>query len=153
MTRKNQAARRVWLPILLLLAAALLAALALRPFSGRAYTLHLPSSADVSELILRRGGEETRLAGWEEIGTVTGLLLGDGRTTARESVQDAPVNAENCIQLDYVFSGGGASTLFAYERRGAHWLEQPYNGIYSLSEEEFGALLALLAQGAPPADG
>lgn len=153
MAKKLLRTRLVWAPILLLLAAALLAALALFPFGGRTYTLHLPSSADVSELVLRRGDEEVRLAGWEEVGAVTSLLLGDGRTTARESIQDAPVNAENCIQLGYIFSGGGASTLFAYEKRGAYWLEQPYNGIYPLSDEEFGALAGLFGAGPLPANG
>lgn len=147
MTKQTPAARLAWIAVPLLLAAALLAALALSPLGRRTYTLNLPSSADVTEVVLRRdGGAQTRLAGREAVGAVNGLLLGDGRATTRESVQDAPVRAENCIQIDFIFSGGGASTLFVYEKRGAHWLEQPYNGIYAFSEEEFDALLRLFAE-------
>ena len=147
MTKKNPAARLAWIAIPLLLAAALLAAFVLSPLGRRTYRLNLPSSADVTEAVLRwEDGEETHLAGREAVGAVTGLLLGDGRTTTRESVQDAPVRAENCIQIDFIFSGGGASTLFVYEKRGARWLEQPYNGIYAFSEEEFGDLLCLFAE-------
>ena len=125
----------------LLMLAALAAALMLWQLEGRrTYTLHLPSSVEIAELVVRQGESEARLSNQEEIDAVTGLLLADGRTTTRESIQDMPVNAENCIQIDYRFAGGGVSTLFAYEKQDDYWLEQPYNGIYALTREEFEAL-------------
>lgn len=146
---RNRTLFRVLLIMGLLLPAMLAAALMLRQMDGRRiYTLHLPSSADIAELVVTQGESEAHISGWEEIGAVTGLLTADGRTTTNESIQDMPVNVENCIQIDYHFAGGGASTLFAYEKRNGYWLEQPYNGIYALSQEEFGALLELLGEAA-----
>ena len=146
----NRTLFRVLLITGVLVLAALAAALMLWQLEGgrRTYALHLPSSVDIAELVVRQGESEARISGWEEIGAVTGLLLADGRTTTNESIQDMPVNVENCIQIDYHFAGGGASTLFAYEKRHSYWLEQPYNGIYALSQEEFSALLELLGEAA-----
>ena len=146
---RNRTLLRVLLMTGLLLLAMLAAALLLwRMDSRRTYTLHLPSSVDIAELVVSQGENEVRISGWEEIGAVTGLLLADGRTTTNESIQDMPANVENCIQIGYIFAGGGGSTLFAYEKRNGYWLEQPYNGIYALSQEEFASLLTLLVEAA-----
>lgn len=147
--KRNRTLFRVLLMTGVLVLAALAAALVLWQMEGRrTYALHLPSSVDIAELVVKQGESEARISGWEEIGAVTGLLLADGRTTMNESIQDMPVNVENCIQIDYHFAGGGGSTLFAYEKRNGYWLEQPYNGIYTLSQEEFRALLELLGEAA-----
>lgn len=147
---RNRTLFRILLMTGILVLAMLAAAMVLwRLEEGRrTYVLHLPSSADIAELVVKQGESEARISGWEEIGDITGLLLADGRTTTNESIQDMPVNVENCIQIEYVFAGGGASTLFAYEKRNGYWLEQPYNGIYALSQEEFGALLKLMGEAA-----
>ncbi len=60
----------------------------------------------------------------------------------------------------------GASTLFTYKRGNQYYIEQPYNGCYPISEEEFQQImrhliensgdtapLALLAESVSYADG
>ncbi len=141
--KENSTPIRVLGMAALLMLAALAAALVLWQLEGRrTYTLRLPSPEDIAELVVTQGESEARLSGKEEIDAVTGLLLADGRTSTLESIQDMPVNVENCIQIDYRFAGGGVSTLFAYEKQNGYWLEQPYNGIYALTREEFEALAA-----------
>ena len=133
----------------LLVLAALAAALVLWQLEGRrTYMLHLPDPADIAELVVRQGENEARISGPDEISAITGLLLAGGRTTTQESIQDMPVNVEHCMQISCLFAGGGASTLFVYEKRGGYWLEQPYQGIYALTQEEFEALSALPGEGA-----
>lgn len=146
MNETTNRARRpaVWwaLPFL---AFALYAALALcLRGMHRTASLRLPDAADLALIAVTSAEHETQISAPEELGAVIGLLLGGGRTSAQESVQDAPVGAENTLKIDFIFSGGGASTLFAYEKGGGCWLEQPYNGIYALSREEFDALARLL---------
>ena len=78
----------------------------------RSYALHLPDFADLKSVTLtRRGGEEVE------------LVDGDG---------------------DMKFWKGGAATLFVYQqssaRDGEYFIEQPYNGIYEISGDEYNAI-------------
>ena len=111
---------------------------------GPRILLHLPDFADLKSVTLtQRGGEEAELvdADGED---VLFILQGNGRTTRTESVQDAPVNVDGWIKVDMNFWKGGAATLFVYQRSsardGEYFIEQPYNGIYEISGDEYNAI-------------
>lgn len=110
----------------------------------RSYALHLPDFADLKSVTLtQQGGEEVELvdADGED---VLFILKGNGRTTKTESIQDAPVNVDGWIKVDMSFWKGGAATLFVYQRSSArdreYFIEQPYNGIYEISGDEYNAI-------------
>lgn len=65
--------------------------------------------------------------------------LSGAKPTRRESVQNFP-NAEHPIQITFTHSGGGSSIVFAYEQDGRYYLEQPYQGIYQISEQQYAQL-------------
>ena len=48
------------------------------------------------------------------------------------------------IKVDMKFWKGGAATLFVYQRSsardGEYFIEQPYNGIYEISGDEYNAI-------------
>lgn len=119
----------------------LLAALRFFLPGGRAYTLNLPDYGDLRGVTLTpEDGEAVELA--DAYGEdVLFVLKGNGRTTRNESIQDAPVNVDNWIQVDFAHKGGGTSTLFVYQksdaRDGEFFIEQPYNGIYEISGDEY----------------
>lgn len=56
------------------------------------------------------------------------------KPTGRESVQDTPL-AEDWLKIEIQPETGGVMTLFAYQKTGQCYLEQPYQGIYRLEEE------------------
>lgn len=67
-------------------------------------------------------------------------VLSTGRSTGRESVQDAPLTEPyGSLTLE---NQGGETLLYYYEERGATLVEQPYTGIFRLE----GSLEDLLAQ-------
>ena len=67
-------------------------------------------------------------------------VLSTGRSTGRESVQDAPLTETyGSLTLE---NQGGETLLYYYEERGATLVEQPYTGIFRLE----GSLEDLLAQ-------
>ena len=84
-------------------------------------------------------GEPVALTEAEEIAAVM-EVLSTGRSTGRESVQDAPL-AEPYGSLT-LENQGGETLLYYYEERGATLVEQPYTGIFRLE----GSLEDLLAQ-------
>lgn len=124
-------------------AAALLLFCKFAPF--RAYTLRLPQAQAVAEITLSDAARERRLSDASAIAEALALLTGGGRSSHSESIQDAPVDAQQVICVELHHASGGASVLFAYEKRGKYWLEQPYNGIYPFEEAEWQSLTALLA--------
>lgn len=84
-------------------------------------------------------GEPVALTEAEEIATVM-EVLSTGRSTGRESVQDAPLTEPyGGLTLE---NQGGETLLYYYEERGATLVEQPYTGIFRLE----GSLEDLLAQ-------
>ena len=68
------------------------------------------------------------------------VLEGNGRTTKRESINDFPVNAETPIKIEFCFARGGSSVLYAYAQENRYYIEQPYNGIYQISGDEYNSV-------------
>ncbi len=66
--------------------------------------------------------------------------LSAAQPTSQESVQDYP-DAAHPIQIIFDHQGGGTSIVFAYEKNGAYYLEQPYQGIYQLTAEQYNWLV------------
>lgn len=54
------------------------------------------------------------------------------------------MNAENVVQIDFRFKEQGTSTVFVYQKGRSFFIEQPYNGVYRISEEEFREIEGML---------
>lgn len=114
---------------------------------GRTYELNLPDYQEVySATLTKRSGEETGVsAAFAQ--DILFILKGDGRSTRQESVQDAPVGVDDWVRVDFSLLGGKTApgSLFLYQkpeaRDGEYFVEQPYNGIYSLSKDDYDHLL------------
>ena len=105
------------------------------------YNLKLPEISDVSSIFVTLNDNEVKLDKEEEITSIITTLMSDGRTTKIESIQDFPVNVSNVITIKIYHKSSGSSTLFVYERKGNYYLEQPYNGIYEISSDEYNSIL------------
>lgn len=105
------------------------------------YNLKLPEISDVSSIFVTLNDNEVKLDKEEEITSIITTLMSNGRTTKIESIQDFPVNVSNVITIKIYHKSSGSSTLFVYERKGNYYLEQPYNGIYEISSDEYNSIL------------
>ena len=105
------------------------------------YNLKLPEISDVSSISVTLNDNEIKLDKEEDITSIITTLMSNGRTTKIESIQDFPVNASNVITINIYHKSSGSSTLFVYERKGNYYLEQPYNGIYEISSDEYNSIL------------
>lgn len=108
---------------------------------GRTYTLTLPEAGKLESIQLTQG---TDTAAVGDMGMLLELLTGTERKTRSESIQDCPVNAENVVQIDFRFKEQGISTVFVYQKGRSFFIEQPYNGVYRISEEEFREIEGML---------
>lgn len=105
------------------------------------YNLKLPEINDVSSIFVTLNDNEVKLDKEEDITSIITTLMSNGRTTKIESIQDFPVNASNVITINIYHKSSGNSTLFVYERKRNYYLEQPYNGIYEISSDEYNSIL------------
>ncbi len=104
---------------------------------GRIYELKLPQLEALDGILLKQDTKEVQIINNEEISKILNIINGTNRTTRNESVQDTPVNTDKMIRLDFIFKESGASTVFVYNKNNKYYIEQPYNGIYDISEEEY----------------
>lgn len=107
---------------------------------GRVWNLRLPDPDALRSVTLTQDEESAEVSDSGAIENLLALLSGEGRTTREESIQDMPVNADDVLQVDFFFKEKGASTLFVFARRDRFYIEQPYNGIYEISENDYVAL-------------
>lgn len=105
------------------------------------YNLKLPEISDISSISVTLNDNEIKLEKEEDITGIITTLMSNGRTTKIESIQDFPVNVSNVITIKIYHKSSGNSTLFVYERKRNYYLEQPYNGIYEISSDEYNSIL------------
>lgn len=106
----------------------------------RTYELNLPEIDKISRIELERKADGVALFGSEEIEDVRNVLYGVKRITETESIQDSPVNVDNEIKVNFYFDEENCSTLFVYKKNFKYYIEQPYNGIYRISADEYNAI-------------
>lgn len=109
------------------------------------YALNLPSADSVNSIIIKQNDKNVDLSDEEIIKDIINVLGAVKRTTKEESIQDSPTNVDNEIQVDFKFKNNettkdGTSTIFVYEKKGKYYIEQPYNGIYRISADEYNSV-------------
>ena len=110
---------------------AVLALLLLTGCGKTAQPLALPPAEEVrSVTVVDSGGAERQMEGREEIAALLDALS-SAVPTRIPSVNDAPPDG-TAYDTIRIRAEGGDILLYAYEKRGNHCLEQPYQGVYRL---------------------
>ena len=104
------------------------------------YSLNLPKTEEVTRIMISTDTVKKEVTSIEEIKDIIYVLEGNERTTKKESINDSPVNAETPIKIEFHFQQSGGSILYIYTRRNQYYLEQPYNGIYRISGDEYNSI-------------
>ena len=108
---------------------------------------YLPNRTEITSVRVSSYPNMTLLSSSEEIDFVLAILF-NATPTKIESVNDTP-NAEDLYGIQIL--AGESSTLFYLYKRERYlglvtqwYIEQPYRGIYEISEEDANSLLNLL---------
>lgn len=101
---------------------------------GKAEPMTLPETGEIVSVDVTAGDQTVQHTDEAWISEMVTALSG-AEPTGRESVQDVP-QAEELVRLDLRL-GSGASTLFAYQEDGHFYVEQPYQGIYQITGEQY----------------
>lgn len=82
----------------------------------------------------------------QEIEDIIYVLDGDGRTTKKESINDYPVGIKEPIKVELKSDNkkDSIAVIYIYEYNSLYYLEQPYNGIYQMSGDEYNGIVKYL---------
>lgn len=110
----------------------------------RTYTLNLPQLEKLESISLNQNEKDISINDREEMKDILYVLNGTKRVTKNESIQDAPINIDDEIKVDFHFIEAGVSTIFVYKKNNSYYIEQPYNGIYQISGDEYNSIEKLV---------
>ena len=115
-------------------------ALGILYFNKSSYTLNIPSDDSVYNINLEQNGKRIEVSEQDKIKDIIYIISEVKRTTTNESIQDSPINVENEIKIDFEYEENKNSTVFVYKKNGKYFVEQPYNGIYRISPDEYNSI-------------
>ena len=110
----------------------------------RTYTLNLPKLEKLESISLKQNEKNVIIDDKEKMQDILYILNGTKRVTKNESVQDVPINTNNEIQIECNFIETGKSIIFVYNKNNSYYIEQPYNGIYQISGDEYNSIEKLI---------
>lgn len=108
--------------------------------NNRIYSLELPIAEEISNITLEKNTKYIDVNNSQEIKNIVEILEKTKRTTKKESIQDMPVNVENEIKINFKIINNETKTIFVYKKKNKYYIEQPYNGIYEISEDEYNSI-------------
>ncbi len=108
----------------------------------RTYELNLPKQEKLKSITIETQANQKEITDTQEIQDIIYILnnSGKGRNTKQESINDFPVNTEEIITVKFNFEEEGTSIIFVYIRNDNYYIEQPYNGIYKISGDEYNSI-------------
>lgn len=119
------------------------------------YKLSLPEIDDVKKISLKFDKYQNDSTNIHTIKEIFKILNNVKKRTYKESVQEYPNDVNNLIEISfYVFEKdfsdfiheeenlfyNNVITIYAYKRNNKYYLEQSYNGIYNITEENYNDL-------------
>lgn len=101
------------------------------------YTVEMPELEAVTCINYQKEGGKTVVEDAEGIGNLYGHLQNMSQKTIYASVSDQPVDAFGVIRVEFRKKDNTASMFYFYQKKGKYYMEQPYNGIYSISRKDY----------------
>ena len=132
--------KMIFIIILLVCVGGVLGILYFNKINKYSYTLNIPSDDSVYSINLEQNGKRIEVSEQDKIKDIIYIISEVKITTTNESIQDSPINVENEIKIDFEYEENKTSTVFVYKKNGKYFVEQPYNGIYRISPDEYNSI-------------
>ena len=99
--------------------------------SNKTYNIELPDKSDIKSITVLNDISES------EFETIFNTLK--NKKTKEDSIQDIPVGVSSYITLK-LHTENKEYIIYVYEKWSKYYIEQPYNGIYKISSDEYDIL-------------
>lgn len=109
------------------------------------YILDIPNSYNLSSISYElESGIETVMTE-EEMNKILNGIYDLNLKTKSVSVQDYPTDVENLVAIRFYYKEEDTvGNIYIYKRKDNYYLEEPYNGIYKITEESYNYIINLI---------
>ena len=111
------------------------------------YVLDIPNSHNLSSISYELESGIVTVMTEEEMDKVLNGIYDLNLSTQSVSVQDFPTNAEHLVSIRlYYKEENSVGNFYIYKRKDKYYLEEPYNGVYKISEGDYNYIIDLIKE-------
>lgn len=111
------------------------------------YILDIPNSYNLSSIAYELESGSITVATEEGMDKVLDGLHNLNLETQDVSVQDVPSDVEHLVAIRlYYKEEDTVGNFYIYKRKDNYYLEEPYNGLYKITEEEYNYIIDLIKE-------
>ena len=120
---------------------------------SRVYILNVPKIENTEDIVISLQNDKSNSVNYDSADIMNDILKvlsggqnGKTRTTKIQSVNDNPSNVSNVIVIKFNLKNSDATSIamYVYNKDKAFYIEQPYNGIYRISPDEYNSIKNLI---------
>ena len=67
-------------------------------------------------------------------------------STQSVSVQDVPTDVENIVYIRLYYKEDAVGNFYIYSKNDKYYFEEPYNGIYKITEDDYNYIISLIEE-------
>jgi hypothetical protein len=111
------------------------------------YILDIPNSHNLSSISYELESGIVTVMTEEEMDKVLNGIYDLNLSTQSVSVQDYPTEAEHLVAIRFYYKEeDSVGNFYIYKRKDKYYLEEPYNGVYKISEEDYNYIIDLIKE-------
>ena len=102
------------------------------------YTLNIGKLEEISSITIDTLAQEDNIKEFSDKNSINEIYnIFSEKTTNVESVNDNPSNPDILYLIKFNHSKDESESVYVYKKKNKYYIEQPYNGIYKITEEEY----------------
>ena len=102
------------------------------------YILNIGKLEEISSITIDTLAQEDNIKEFSDKNSINEIYnIFSEKTTNIESVNDNPSNPDILYLIKFKNSNDESKSAYVYKKGNKYYVEQPYNGIYKITEEEY----------------
>ena len=102
------------------------------------YTLNIGKLEEISSITIDTLAQEDNIKEFNDKTSINKIYnIFSEKTTNVESINDNPSNPDVLYLIRFNNSNDESKSAYVYKKGNKYYIEQPYNGIYKITEEEY----------------
>ncbi len=144
--KKEKSSFIKWL-IILLAVLIIIIFLWLRFRKQQVYVPDIPNAYNLNSIVWELEGDAKTITAEEKMEDILEGLGAMELETKRSSINDYPSGAKDIITISFNYRDNAVGIFYVYQKNNKYYLEEPYNGIYKLGEDDYKDIKKLLIEG------